>query len=80
MNKLPTSIKENVDFGWSIQVYNSDRRLVASLDPSHAWASLLGVVLGFCLTLTYINAVPTESNSPVIVEPDTEHNAPIKID
>lgn len=37
--------------GWSIQVYSGDRRLVCSLEPSHAWVFLAGLGMGFLLAL-----------------------------
>ncbi|WP_432811773.1 hypothetical protein [Pantanalinema sp. GBBB05] len=31
---------EGIDKGWSVQIYSPDRRLLGSIYPSYAWASL----------------------------------------
>lgn len=39
---------QKADEGWSLLVYNGDRRLICSLNTSHAWTFLVGIILG-CL-------------------------------
>lgn len=40
-------LKEDWTEGWSIQIYNSSRRLIFSLYPSHGWIFLIGFLIGF---------------------------------
>ncbi|MEL6222375.1 MAG: hypothetical protein AAFR31_07020 [Cyanobacteria bacterium J06627_8] len=52
-----------VNEGWSVVVYNGDRRLLCSLHPSHGWIFAIGLglgcVLGIIWTSLSFNAVPT---------------------
>jgi hypothetical protein len=47
MPKLHPTTQE----GWAIHVYDRDRHLLFTLDPSHGWMLLLGVVLGFAIAM-----------------------------
>ena len=46
-----TSIRE----GWSIHVYDQERRLRCTIEPSHARALGLGIVLGIFVTIVITN-------------------------
>ncbi|MEA5419813.1 hypothetical protein VB712_11310 [Spirulina sp. CCNP1310] len=48
MQKLQNSVRSE---GWSIQVYSGDRRLILSLDASHAWLLGTGIGIGFGIAL-----------------------------
>ncbi|WP_072016130.1 hypothetical protein [Leptolyngbya sp. KIOST-1] len=37
--------------GWAVHVYDRDRHLLFTLDPSHGWMLLLGGVLGFTIAV-----------------------------
>ncbi|AFY36657.1 hypothetical protein Lepto7376_0212 [[Leptolyngbya] sp. PCC 7376] len=69
MNKTPVQLKEQISSGWSLQFYSGDRRLLWSLDPSHAWTFLIGTILGLSTTLLFGFSYPEEtvkSVDPVI--------------
>jgi hypothetical protein len=55
--------------GWAVQVYSSDRRLICSLDPSHGWAFLLGLLLGIVPVLIGINASSQATPRPAVSMP-----------
>ena len=43
----PSTTKE----GWSVHVYDQERRLRCTIEPSHCWALGLGLALGVFITL-----------------------------
>ena len=71
MNKLPQSLHQKTDLGWSIQIYSSDRRLLCALDSSHAWILCLGLILGFLSGLTLNQIAPETTNSSTQPEQTT---------
>ncbi|MCS6815304.1 MAG: hypothetical protein NZ772_17250 [Cyanobacteria bacterium] len=63
--------------GWSIQIYGGDRRLLLSLDASHAWLFGIGMIVGFII------AVIGLSHDRPISDPVTEalpQVAPLQLD
>ncbi|NJN74630.1 MAG: hypothetical protein HC799_18490 [Limnothrix sp. RL_2_0] len=78
MNKLSAPSREKNDFGWSIQFYSGDRRLLFCIYPSHAWIFLAGLSLGCIVTLFGVGAdhqatenyEPPESLQPAILQVD----------
>jgi hypothetical protein len=63
MSKTSNQLQEALDNGWSVQVYSRDRRLLCSLYPSHGWAFLMGIVLGFVVALVSLSGqVSTQSS------------------
>ncbi|MBV5262004.1 hypothetical protein FLX56_26750 [Synechococcus moorigangaii CMS01] len=64
MNKLPQSLQEKIKLGWSLQLYNGDRRLIFSLDASHAWILILGLGLGFLSGLVFAAMAPDNPSQP----------------
>ncbi len=56
------------DQGWVVQVYDSNRRLLCVLEPSHGWIFLLGCSLGLLFSVIWINisrySPPLEPISP----------------
>ncbi len=53
--------------GWSIQVYGGDRRLLVSLDASHAWLFGIGIAVGFAIALVSLSR--DRSTSAPIAQP-----------
>lgn len=84
MQKLQNPISYE---GWSIQVYGSDRKLLCSLYPSHAWMFAVGILIGFAIAFVSLNQErPTpqqeasgNASTPPRIEPSS-HKAPIKLD
>jgi hypothetical protein len=63
-------LKDDLDEGWSIQIYGRDRRLLYSFYPSHGWTFLGGLFMGFMLTLmvmchqaSNVSSTPPPANS-----------------
>ena len=77
MNKAPKHLQEDINIGWSIQIYSHDRRLLCSLYPSHGWVFLFGITLGVLVTLLGLSghlhihpasSTPTPSEAPLDVD------------
>ncbi len=51
--------------GWSIQIYGGDRRLLVSLDASHAWLFGIGIVVGFAIALASLSR-DRPTSAPVV--------------
>ncbi|WP_017305970.1 hypothetical protein [Spirulina subsalsa] len=51
--------------GWSIQIYGSDRRLLLSLDATHAWLLGIGILVGFVIALMGLRNQCQVSQPPV---------------
>ncbi|MEO1404202.1 MAG: hypothetical protein AAFV72_23530 [Cyanobacteria bacterium J06635_1] len=49
--KLDTSLDE----GWAVHVYDRNRRLRCTLEPSHGWALCTGLGIGILITLFGMN-------------------------
>jgi len=54
MNKL----KSPVDEGWSVHIYDRQRRLLCALEPSHGWTFLLGWGAGLICAIVWVNLAP----------------------
>lgn len=54
--------------GWLVQVYDSNRRLLCVLEPSHSWIFLAGCCVGLLLSVIWVNAAryspPLEPTTP----------------
>ncbi len=48
--------------GWLVQVYGGDRRLICIIEPSHAWAFLLGCGIGILFTVAWVNLASFSSS------------------
>ncbi|MFK8184936.1 MAG: hypothetical protein AB8B99_16315 [Phormidesmis sp.] len=60
-----TKIKPSISEGWAVHVYDRDRHLRFSLEPSHLWAFSWGLGIGILLAIlgaTFINVVPNTSS------------------
>ncbi|MGB3310385.1 MAG: hypothetical protein WBG32_04530 [Nodosilinea sp.] len=64
MPKLHSTSQE----GWAIHVYDCDRHLLFTLQPSHGWMLLLGMVLGF--TIAIAGHVPSATPNAIDSTPD----------
>lgn len=77
MEKVPKQLQKMPDEGWSILIYSRDRRLLCSLDPSHGWTLLAGILLGFIFALVSTSArIPAQPSAPI----SAPMNAPLNLD
>lgn len=67
MNK--TRMKPSIDEGWAVHVYDSDRRLRFTLEPSHIWAFIWGIGVGLLVAIVW-SALYSASHS---LSTNTEH-------
>ncbi len=51
MRKLQDSLAE----GWSVHIYDCNRRLLCALEPSHGWMFLGGCAVGLLLAISWVN-------------------------
>ncbi len=71
MNKLHHTTQE----GWAVHVYDCDRRLLCTLEPSHGWMFMAGLALGLTLGIIGYNLphgpamAPPQDHNPDIVAP-----------
>lgn len=79
MQKLQNPISH--DEGWSIQVYGSDRRLICSLYPSHAWTFAVGILAGFVIAFFSIshNSPTSQREATPLIKPSSQE-IPIQLD
>jgi len=70
------SIKDEIDEGWSVQIYGRDRRLLCSFYPSHGWTFLAGFVVGLLLALIMVgnqsnkvSSLTSPASSPTNLNP-----------
>ena len=63
--------------GWAINIYGSDRRLLCSLNPSHCWSLLTGLLVGMMLAFASIRCEPSRAGSSSEITPNP---APLYID
>jgi hypothetical protein len=68
------SIKDEIDEGWSVQIYGRDRRLLCSLYPSHGWTFLAGFVVGLLLALIIAGYQSTQASS--LTSPSSNPTSP----
>jgi len=71
MTKLQDSIREPIDEGWSVHIYDRHRRLLCTLAPSHGWMFLLGCVFGIMVAMLWGN-VAQQSPPVQAVNPTTD--------
>jgi hypothetical protein len=76
MSKVSNQLQEALDTGWSVQIYSRDRRLLCSLYPSHGWAFLIGIVLGFVVALVSLSGQVSAQSSPP-AQSSSSFSAPI---
>ncbi len=51
MNK--TKVKPSTDEGWAVHVYDGDRHLRFTLEPSHIWAFGWGIGVGLLIAIVW---------------------------
>lgn len=66
----------DIDEGWAVHVYASDRRLLCSFNPSHFWLFLIGLAVGGLLTASWMKCAP--SSSPTSFSAPSQ--APLAVD
>lgn len=59
MNKL----QKPVDEGWSVHIYDRQRRLLCALEPSHGWIFLLGWGVGLMCAIAWVNLAPPAADA-----------------
>lgn len=75
-NSAQNSGLSNVNEGWSVIVYSGDRRLLFSLNPSHAWIFVIGIMVGFFgavvgySTSLHATSEPPSSEQPALEKAD----------
>ncbi|WP_421654795.1 hypothetical protein [Leptothermofonsia sp. ETS-13] len=69
MNRAPGQLRTAISDGWVIHIYGGDRRLLCSLYPSHGWAFLTGIGLGFILALLSLDSQIIAQSSPSVSTP-----------
>ncbi len=75
MNKLHHTTQE----GWAIHVYDCDRRLLCTLEPSHGWTFIAGLALGLTLAIIGYNLPQAPAIAPP-QGPNPDIVAPLQID
>lgn len=56
--------------GWSIHVYDGDRHLCCTIEPSHGWALGIGIGTGILMSVLFSNlAVTADSQNPAGAPP-----------
>ena len=60
-----------IDEGWSVHVYDRQRRLLYVLDPSHRWTFLVGCIVGISFALVGVNLVQNQSAPEPVRSTDT---------
>lgn len=63
--------------GWSVQIYGGNRRLLLSLDASHAWLFGAGIVVGFVVAVIGLSHERLASAPLIEVSPQV---APLQLD
>ncbi|MEM8810267.1 MAG: hypothetical protein AAGF01_29970 [Cyanobacteria bacterium P01_G01_bin.38] len=74
MNKFESKQSQpnlDIDEGWIVQIYSSNRRLLCVLEPSHGWIFLAGCCVGLLVSVIWVNAArhssPVEPTAPTEV-------------
>ncbi|MGB3613457.1 MAG: hypothetical protein WBA10_06635 [Elainellaceae cyanobacterium] len=65
--------------GWAIHIYNRDRHLLCTLDPSHGWTFVAGLILG--LTVAVVGYNLPDPPAAIPYRPASDHlTAPLQLD
>ncbi len=56
-------LQNPVDEGWSVHIYDRQRRLLCALESSHIWTFLLGCTFGLLLAVVWGNLAQPSSRS-----------------
>ncbi|MEL6222372.1 MAG: hypothetical protein AAFR31_07005 [Cyanobacteria bacterium J06627_8] len=57
-------LQSPVDEGWSVHIYDRQRRLLCALEPSHGWIFFLGCIFGLLLAIVWANMAQADSEAP----------------
>ncbi|HSM82036.1 MAG TPA: hypothetical protein VLS96_10125 [Nodosilinea sp.] len=75
MNRLHHTTQE----GWAVHVYDCNRRLLYTLEPSHGWMFMAGLALGLTLGIIGYN-LPRSPTTAAPLAPNPDIVAPLQID
>ena len=78
INSRP-SLDRSLDSGWSIHVYNNQRKLLCSFCPSHGWSFAAGTAVGIVLAVMGFNLAPAQMPEPMTGEAAPQ-TAPLQLD
>ena len=65
-------LQNPVDEGWSVHIYDRQRRLLCALEPSHGWLFLLGCTFGLVLAIVWVNMAQPDSETTFLRCPSTK--------
>lgn len=63
--------------GWVVHIYDRNRRLLCTLDPSHGWSMLAGLTLGVVLTIGLVGLTHSNTQAKSAISP---MQAPLSVD
>jgi hypothetical protein len=75
----PTSLDRSIDSGWTVHIYNRQRQLLCTLNPSHGWSFAAGAVVGILLAIVGFNLSSSQMAQP-LTEDITPDAAPLQLD
>jgi hypothetical protein len=78
MSKL--KVKHSIDEGWMMHIYSRDRRLLCTLESSHAWAFLTGLVFGLLIAIIWFNLARATSHPGAPSSSSLPIEAPLSLD
>ncbi|WP_017326007.1 hypothetical protein [Synechococcus sp. PCC 7336] len=64
MRKLDSELGSELETSWIIHIYGSNRRLLCTLEDTHAYALFIGLLLGFILGLLMTRIVTHNVEQP----------------
>ena len=47
----------SIETGWTIHIYNRQRQLLCTLDPSHGWAVATGMVIWIAVSCGWLQSL-----------------------
>ncbi len=70
--KLTSAVSE----GWAVHIYDGDRRLRCTLEPSHGWAFVAGIGLGITIATIGISLYLPAGSKSSAAPPRTATTSP----
>mgnify|MGYP003565742209 CR=1 FL=1 len=72
-------LESSLDTGWTIHIYDRQRKLVCTLNPSHGWSFAAGTAVGLLLAVIGFN-LSTPQVPPSPVDFSAPKTAPLQVD